>query len=411
MIAPEQTTVVDRVKQAIGDSNAHAGSATVKVGILTPLSLPGYFPAGELIVRGACMAAEYIREHGGISGGRQIELVVEDDQATALDEGMQRSSVASLAKLAMIDEVHAVIGQWHLRTTPWTVDMADRLGVPMFVANSHNTITAHQRRYLFRTYFSIADRMPLMLGFTRDLGLRRISIINAETVFGRMTGDTLEEYGRAMDCGFEFIRHEIHPDTSEDIRPQLAEVKEWGPDIIMNCGVPVTIGTCFIIINQAAELGLRKDLPMMASFPFPTNSVDYWRRTGEAGNGIMWVASRYRPSWQGMTPIGRWLTEKHLERYNSLPPEPLLNAFTDVNVIAQAASVAEDGTREALVDALEAGSFETWRGEVSFERGAEHWHHSPPELVMMQYQKVGQNVDEAAIIAPEDSRTGSYFVP
>ncbi len=408
MIATTQTSVVDRVRRAVDESNQAAGSATVKIGILTPLSLPGYFPAGELIVRGACMAAEYVRERGGIAGGRQLEFALEDDQATAADEGMQRSAVASLAKLAMIDEVVAVVGQWHLRTAPWVVDMCDRLGVPIFVANSHSTITARQRRTLFRTYFSIADRVPLMLQFAGELGPRRVAIMAADTVFGQMTADTLEEHGRAMECGFEFIRRDFHPDTSEDLRGPLAEVKAWGPDIIMNIGVPVTIGTCFIVINQAAELGLRKGVPMMVGFPFPMNSVDYWRRTGEAGNGVTWVASRYRPSWPGLTAMGRWLTERYVDRYQTLPPEPVLNAFTDVAIIAQAAGVADDRSREGLMDALEAGTFETWRGPVRFDRRDDHWHHSPPELVVMQYQEVGQNVDEAAIVYPVESRTRWY---
>jgi branched-chain amino acid transport system substrate-binding protein len=413
MIAPPQTSALERARQAVHESNRAAGqvsAATAKIGILTPLSLPGYFTAGELIVRGACMAAEYVREHGGLPDGRQIELVVEDDQATAAAEGMQRSAVAGLAKLAMVDEVLAVIGQWHLRTTPWVVEMSERLGVPMFVANSHNTITARRRRTLFRTYFSNEDRVPLMLRFARELGVRRVSILAATTVFGLQIADTIEEQSRVLGCDFEFLRHEFDPDTSEDARDALREVRRWGPDIVMNVGVPVTIGTCFILMNQAAEVGLRPGVPMMVGFGFPANSRDYWRRTGENGKGVMWVASRYRPSWPGMTAMGSWLTTRHLERYESLPPEPTLNAFTDVAILAQAAGRAA-GTREALLDALESGEFETWRGPVRFERRDDHWHHSPPELVLMQYQEVGQTIDEAAIVYPPESRTSEYVAP
>jgi branched-chain amino acid transport system substrate-binding protein len=411
MIASPQTSAVERARQAVRESNLAAGPATVKLGILTPLSPPGYTIAGELIVRGACLAAEYIRERGGIAGGRQIEYVLADDQATAADEGMQRSSVAGLAKLGMVDEVLAVIGNWHLRTTPWIVDMAERLGVPIFVANGHSTATAHQRRTLFRTYFTIADRVPLMLRFAQELGVRRMAVLTGDTVFGRMVADTLEEQNTTLGCGFEVLRHDFDVDTAEDMRAELAEVRAWGPDIIMNSCLPVAIGTCWIAISQAAELGLRPQVPMMVGFPFPMNSADYWRRAGENGNGVMWVGTRYRPSWPGMTPLGRWLTDRHLERYQSLPPEPTLNAFTDVCVIAQAASRARSDTRGALIDALETGEFDTWRGPVRFERGAEHWHHSPPEVVLFQYQQVGQTIDDAAIVYPPESRTREYSAP
>src|SRR5258706_9440424 len=56
--------------------------APIKIGVLTPLSPPGDATAGQFIVRGAKMAAEEINGHGGVLGGRKIELVVEDDGGT-----------------------------------------------------------------------------------------------------------------------------------------------------------------------------------------------------------------------------------------------------------------------------------------------------------------------------------------
>jgi ABC-type branched-subunit amino acid transport system substrate-binding protein len=90
--------------------------------------------AGEMMVRGACLAAEYVREHGGICGGRQLELVLANDQATAVIEPMARSAVGELAKLTEIDKVLAVLGNWMVRTTSAVVDASHRLGVPHFGA-------------------------------------------------------------------------------------------------------------------------------------------------------------------------------------------------------------------------------------------------------------------------------------
>ena len=53
----------------------------VKIGVLTPLSPPGDTGAGQLILRGAKMAAEELNGRGGIAG-RKVELVVEDDGGT-----------------------------------------------------------------------------------------------------------------------------------------------------------------------------------------------------------------------------------------------------------------------------------------------------------------------------------------
>ena len=79
----------------------------VKIGVLTPLSPPGDASAGQFIVRGAKMGAEAVNARGGVLGGRQIELVVEDDAGTP------EKGVAGLRKLATQDQVAAVIGQFH----------------------------------------------------------------------------------------------------------------------------------------------------------------------------------------------------------------------------------------------------------------------------------------------------------
>jgi branched-chain amino acid transport system substrate-binding protein len=140
-------------------------------------------------------------------------------------------------------------------------------------------------------------------------------------------------------------------------------------------------------------------------------SDDYWRLAGEEGNHVIWPATTYRPSWPGLTPIGQWFTQAYVADYGSFPPDNSLNAFTDITIIGQAVAAAGTADREALLDTLESATFDTWRGPVSFERGAEHWHHSPPEFMLFQYQTVGQSFDDATVIYPDDVRTGDYVGP
>ena len=381
---------------------------SIKIGILTPLTGPGDPMAGELFIRGACLGAEYIREHGGVRNGKQLEFVVQNDQATAASEGMPRSSVAGLARLAMVDNVFCVIGQWHLRTAEIVSKTAELLGVPIFIENGHNTITMQQRRTLFRTYFTIADRVPLMLRFMVEQKMRRVAVLAANTVFGLMIADTIEQFNQKLGCNLELLRFDFDQESTTDVYDQLRCVKDFKPDLIVNAGV---VRTNYMIINQAAELGLRPGVPMMATFPFPLRSDDYWRLAGENGNLMVWVSTYYRPSWTGLRKIGRWFTNRYVEKYGNFPPDNTLNAFTDVTIIAQALELARDETRTDLIEALESGEFDTWRGAVRFLRENDQWHHSSPELVLMQYQQVGQNFDDAPIIYPAEARTHQYVAP
>jgi branched-chain amino acid transport system substrate-binding protein len=390
----------------IDEVNRQAGDNPIKVGILTPLTPPGDPVAGVIVSRGARLGAEYVREHGGVDG-RQIAFVLRNDQFSAEEDGMRRSVVGELAKMAMTDQVTAVLGQWHLRTAPYAAELCEKIGVPMFVENGHSKVTASGYHTIFRTYFSIADRVPLMLDMLAGQGYRRLAILAADTVFGLETADTLESYGTSAH-DMEFLRFDFPQEATTDVRDQLRKIADYRPDAIINDGV---VRTNYMIVNQAAELGLRPGIPMMVTFGFPMRSADFWKAAGDAGNGILWPATRYRPSWDGITEIGRWFTDRYAERYGDQAPDTALSAFTDVTLIAKAVQIAGSDDRERVISALETNEFQTWRGPVSFSREAEHWHHSPPELQIMQYQKVGQGFDEAAIVYPDSLATTTYRPP
>ncbi|WFE29883.1 ABC transporter substrate-binding protein [Solwaraspora sp. WMMD791] len=396
-------TPESRARDLISSVNAQAGPDASPLGILTPLTGPGDPVAGELIVRGASLGATYLRE----SGIADLRFVVQNDQASAADEGMQRSAVAGLAKLAVVDDVLAVVGQWHLRTAEHVTRTAELLGVPIFVENGHNTITARHRRTLFRTYFSIADRVPMIIDFLAEQKLLRLGIIAPNTVFGSMMADTVEQAAAAAE-GFSTVRFDFDQESTTEVYDELRKIKDFEPDVLINCGV---VRTNYMVINQATEIGLLPGTQLLVMFPFPMRSDDYWRLAGEAGNLVIWPATTYRPSWPGLTPIGRWFTDRYSASFGSFPPDNALNAFTDVTVIGQALAAAGVPDREALLTTLEAGTFDTWRGPVSFDRGAEHWHHSPPEFMLMQYQAYGQSFDDAAVIHPAATRTATYLAP
>jgi len=403
--APAVDAAEAAARREIEAANRLAGRDAIRIGVLTPLTPPGDTYAGGLVARGARLGAEYVHEHGGVRG-RRVELVLQNDQETTLEEGMAASAARGLRRLVDEQGVLAALGQWHLRTAGAVAETAEELGVPVFIENGHSTVT-EGRRTVFRTYFSIADRVPLMLDFLASQGLRRLAVLVADTVFGLTTADELERYGR-REHGMELLRFDFPQETVEDVRAELRQVREWAPDAIVNDGV---IRTNYLFLAQAAELRLRPSVPMMVTFGFPMRSADFWRLAGPAGNGILWPATRYRPSWDGLTEIGRWFTARYVERYRDFPPDTALSAFTDVTILARALEAAESDRREELIEALESQEFQTWRGPVRFVRGPRHWHHTPPDLLLMQYQEVGQSFDEAAIVYPSAERTRPYRPP
>lgn len=391
-----------RAAALVAAHNRTAGAGALPVGILTPLTPPGDPTAGELAVRGAVLGARYAAEHGI---GPGVRLVLENDQRGATEEHMSRSAVGGLAKLAFVDRVSAVVGQWHLRTTPTVAAAAEEIGLPLFVENGHNTV-ADDRRYVFRTYFSIADRAPLMAGFVKEQGFRRIALVAADTVFGQMLADTLAAELRTTVPEAEQFRVDFAQDGVTDLDEQLGAVADFGPDLLLNAGV---VRTNYLIVQAAITAGLLPGVPMMACFPFPMRADDYWRLAGKAGAGVVWPATRFSGGWPGLTAIGRWFVDTYQREFGSFPPDNALGAFTDVTILAQAAAAAGGTGRAELHQALESGTFDTWRGPVSFPwSGAPAPHHQPPEIVLMHYRRFGDTVDEAVVVWPPQSVTGPY---
>jgi len=396
-----------RAHAVVDAHNATVGATAIPIGVLTPLTPPGDPVAGQIIVQGAALGARYVSENPGLFSGRQVRLVLENDQQTAMNEHMSRSAAGGMAKLALLDGVSAVIGQWHLRTAPVVAELAERLGVPTFIENGHNTVT-YGRRQLFRTYFSIADRAPLMAAFGAAQGWKRIAVVAADTVFGQMLADTVIEAFQDAIEGLEVFRADFAQDGVTDLDGPLAEANAFTPDALINAGV---VRTNYMVVDAARNCGLLPKVPMMACFPFPMRSADYWKFAGDAGAGVVWPATRFSPSWPGLTPMGRWFVDTHLEEFGSYPADNALNAFTDVTVLAQAAALAGSGERAALHSALESGSFRTWRGQVRFAWSAENGHHRNPEVVLMHYQNVGDDADSAVVVWPPEQSTGEFRHP
>src|SRR5205823_5445235 len=144
----------------------------------------------------------HVREHGGVLGGRNVELVLVSDVEGADDTAMREAAGKGRRRL---DEqgAAAAVGQWHLRRSGSVSAATEKLGLPMFVENGDSDAT-RRRRAVFRTYFSIANRAPVMMEFLASVGMRRLAVVASDTVFSQTTANEVERVG--AEHGMEFLR-------------------------------------------------------------------------------------------------------------------------------------------------------------------------------------------------------------
>jgi branched-chain amino acid transport system substrate-binding protein len=191
-----------------------------------------------------------------------------------------------------------------------------------------------------------------------------------------------------------------------DLTPQLLEIKSWKPDVVINIGV----GTpAYLIIKQAADVGLLPGTPMLVSYDMPARA-EFWKNLGEKGNYVSFLVY-YHPTMK-LTPRGEAFRAKYREQFKEDPVYASLNGYAQVVLIADALEAVKSDTSEALVKSLLANKFQGWNATISFSRGeGPYWQQWTPPILMMQYTKTDMPFTEAKIIYPTEFKTGELVVP
>ncbi|MGQ4809789.1 Leu/Ile/Val-binding protein [Candidatus Entotheonellaceae bacterium PAL068K] len=377
-----------------------AQAQTIKIGVLTPLSVPGDASAGALIVRGARLGEIYVNTvMGGIRGGQKIALRVEDDT------GVPEKGIAGYRKLVTQDEVAVVMGQYHSSVMLAVQKLADKMGIPIFATQASNQkITRNKYVTTFRTHAIDPDRITLLFGYVKERGYRRLAILAENTDYGIGLIEDARARNTAMGLGLS-LKTIIFDRASVDMTAQLLEVNAWKPDLVFNAGVPPG---ALVMAKQAFDVRLFPQVPMLASFDWPIRP-EYWQAMGDKGKWMLYI-SYYHPTMK-RTPRGDWFAAQYKKRYNEPPVYTAFNAFGQIVFLSDAIDQAKSTRPEDVIASLESGSFQSWNGTVQFERGTTHWHQWSPPMMILQHTQLNQDWETAKIIYPPALKTGAYVSP
>jgi branched-chain amino acid transport system substrate-binding protein len=372
----------------------------IKIGVLTPLSPPGDAAAGQFIVRGAKMAVDELNAQGGVLGGRKVELVVEDDSGTP------EKGVAGFRKLAAQDKVTAVIGQFHSSVMDAVQDLSEQLKIPIFSTQaSSKKITERHLTYTFRTHVIDPDRVQIWNRWIQQQGFKRVAIIAENTDYGIGLADETKKQFASSGIKAE-LKSIIFDRAVVDLTPQLLEIKNWKPDVVINIGV----GTpAYLIAKQAYDVGLFPATPMLVSYDMPARP-EFWKNLGDKGAYTTFIAY-YHPTMK-LTKRGEAFRTKYKNDFKEDPVYGALNAYAQIMLIADAVNLAKSDKPDDVVKALMANKFEGWNGTISFTRGeGPYWQQWTPPILFMQYTKAEQPFTEAKIVFPPDLKTSDLVRP
>jgi branched-chain amino acid transport system substrate-binding protein len=318
-----------------GGGNGANDTGPIKVGVYADLS--GQTSSfGQSTVNGIKMAADEINKAGGI-GGRQVELIIEDDQ------GRPEQAATVVTKLISQNQVHAVLGEVASSNSLAAAPKAQAAKVPMITPSSTNPKVTQVGDYIFRVCFIDPFQGEVMAKFAANtLKAKRAAILlDVNSDYSRGLAQFFEE--NFVKLGGQIVERQSYTQTDRDFKGQLTSIRQANPDVIY---VPGYYGQVGVIAKQAKELAIKAPLLGGDGWDAP----QLFQIGGSALNGS-YMSNHY--SVDDPSPATQKFVADYKSRYNGTPPDAIgALAYDAMKVLADA--IGRAGTTEGakLRDAI-----------------------------------------------------------
>ncbi|WP_244894105.1 ABC transporter substrate-binding protein [Planobispora rosea] len=153
-----------------------ADGPSVRIGVLVPLTRPGWAAAGRHLLAGFELAVRDVNDLGGITG-RPLELVVRD---TAADPRRAAEAMDELARLG----VAAVAGEYHSVVARAAATRADALGLPFLCSSAVlDALTEQPTEWVARLAPAQSHSWRIYADFLLGAGHSRIAVAADPSVY------------------------------------------------------------------------------------------------------------------------------------------------------------------------------------------------------------------------------------
>jgi branched-chain amino acid transport system substrate-binding protein len=337
-------------------SSARAQGATLKIGMCAPITGPAA-EAGKYATGGAKIAVEAVNKAGGVLG-RQIELIVEDDQTT--NPGI----VLAFSKLAAQPDIVAFLGS--IRSTQVHAMSPDvlKLGKPVMIGGTDPNLThmGNQWLFRFRPNDSYSGRVIADYG-VNTLGKKKWAVLHSTDAFGTAGGKALTEALQKLDA--PPVLDQGYANQSQDFTPVALAIKQSGADIL---GSYFTFEQDLgIFARQLRQLGVT--IPWVGS-PSIVN-VTALKLAGPALYGTYGVADYAEDSSEGSKAFGKVYRDAYKVAPDNQSSWPY-DAITILSAAINKAGSTDPGKiREAILATKKMPGAE---GEYNFDENGDGLH-------------------------------------
>jgi len=330
-----------------------AAAQEMTIAVVGPMSGP-YATIGEQMRHGAQMAIDDVNAAGGVAGGRNLKLAVEDDAC----DPKQAVAVANRLVVAGVKFVdgHACSGS----TIPASAVYAENNVLMMTPAASNPVLTEDASKKGWTTIMRLYGRDDAQGRFigpwlAEKYKGKRIAILHDKSAYG---GGLAQEVRKTMNAaGLKEVMFDSITAGDKDYRALVSNLKSLNLDAVYYGGYHTEAG---LIVRQGHEAGLTAQF--ITDDAMATN--EFWSISGPSGEGTLFTF----PTDPRENPNAKTFVERF--RTQGFDPEGFtLYSYAVVQAMVEGmkrANGADDPV--AIAKALRSGqSFQTALGPISFD--------------------------------------------
>ena len=226
---------------------------TIRIGMITDKVGPAKAYA-EPVAQGAVFAVKEINAKGGLLG-RQVELLVEDDQG--------KPDVSATAARKLVDAGATFILSVSLTpATQQAQSVTLESKTPhMTPSNSGDTLTTQiVNPNFWQTGPLASTQIATLLSYARNKNYKRVALVTENSALGQLTNQFFK--AGLEKSGIQVVSEEVVPGGSTSADAQMQKVRASNADALFMTGV--TVPENALILRAYRQLGLK--MPILANY-------------------------------------------------------------------------------------------------------------------------------------------------
>ncbi|MDT7842089.1 ABC transporter substrate-binding protein [Streptomyces justiciae] len=337
----------------------------VRIGVLAPLTPPGWAEAGQHLLSGLELAAHDVNAAGGIAG-RPLELVVRD---TAADPEKAAAAVDELADQG----VAALVGEYHSVVARAAATLAEALGLPYLCSSAVlDALTEQPTEWVARLSPPQSRGWRVYADHLLAAGHRRIAVATQPSVYWATGTRVLRDHFAAH--GGTVVELDMTRLTPDAVCDALRD--EHATALLLLVGHPEPAVPIVKAVRRDPRLA-----GVLLGAPAGQPEFASWA-TALGADGAAIPFLRYLP--ERLTPLGTRVEADLRARLAAAPSFVAFEGYDTIVVLADA--LRAGGTdRAAIAASWPRVSVEGTRGPISFSRapgiGVRQWTWAPIQVV------------------------------